>query len=57
LSDVSIATHIRAIHAILYYFMNLGYVKKKFKIKLPKAEKKVKEVYTDEELALLFKKT
>lgn len=55
LNDVSIATHIRAIRAILYYFMDLGYVKK-FKIKLPKAEKKVKEAYTDEELALLLKK-
>lgn len=55
LNDTSINTRLRGIRAILYYFMELGYVTE-FKMHLIKAEKKVKETYTDTELNLLLKK-
>jgi integrase/recombinase XerD len=55
LNDTSINTRLRGIRAILYYFMELGYVPK-FKMHLIKAEKKVKETYSDAELKLLLKK-
>lgn len=54
-SDITVNTYLRAIRAVLYYWMELGYLPK-FKISLVKAQKKVKETYTDEELALLLKK-
>ncbi|WP_026893794.1 tyrosine-type recombinase/integrase [Clostridiisalibacter paucivorans] len=54
-NNISINTHLRGIRAILYYFMNLNYMKK-FKIKMLKAEKKIKETYSDRELEILLKK-
>ncbi|SCG82096.1 phage integrase family protein [Proteiniborus sp. DW1] len=55
MNDISINTSIRGIRVILYYFMKLGYIDK-FKITISKAEKKIKETYTDAELELLLKK-
>jgi integrase/recombinase XerD len=54
-SDISVNTYLRGIRAILYYFMKLGYIEK-FHIKISKAEKKIKETYTDAELIILLKK-
>jgi len=54
-NDITIATYLRAIRAIFYYFMKLGYTPK-FDITIPKAVKKVKETYTDSELMILLKK-
>lgn len=53
--SITIATYMRHIRAYMYYCMQLGYVRT-FKIKIPRAEKKIKQTYTDEELALLLKK-
>lgn len=55
MNDISINTFIKAIRTILYYFMKIGYLEK-FNITIYKAEKKVKETYTDAELELLLKK-
>lgn len=55
LADVSINTYLRGLRVILYYFMRLGYIKE-FKITIHKAEKKIKETYTDKELEILLKK-
>lgn len=54
-NDISINTTLKAIRAICYYFMKLSYMKK-FKIELIRAEKKIKNTYTDAELELLLKK-
>ncbi|MDE5985342.1 MAG: tyrosine-type recombinase/integrase, partial [Eubacterium sp.] len=43
------------IRALFYYGMEHGYIYQ-FKIKLIRAEKKIKETYTDAELAILLKK-
>lgn len=55
MNDISINTVIRAIRAILYYFQKLGYCNP-FKIGLIKADKTIKETYTDHELKLLLVK-
>ncbi|WP_446898141.1 phage integrase SAM-like domain-containing protein [Clostridium sp. LBM24168] len=55
-NEVSIKTSIVTLRAILYYFMRLDYMET-FKIHTIKVDKKVIETYTDEELALLPKKT
>ena len=55
ISPVTINSYLRAIRAILYYCMELGYLDR-FKINMIKAEKKVKETYTEDELKLLLKK-
>jgi len=52
---ITINTYLRGIRVILYYAMELGYVKQ-FRISLIKAEKELKETYTDHELDLLLKK-
>lgn len=53
-NDVTIASYMRAIRAIFYYLMKMGYMNQ-FQIIIPKAIKKVKETYTDEELKVLLK--
>ena len=53
--DTSINTYLRGIRAILYFLMERGYVNR-FKVELVRAEKKIKETYTDEELEILLKK-
>ena len=57
LSDQTIASYARHLRAVLYFFMApereyLPY----FKIVIPKAEEKVKETYTSQEMSLLTKK-
>ena len=55
IKDITIHTYLRALKAILYYFMKLGYMEK-FHITLIKYDKPVIETYTDEEVKLLLKK-
>lgn len=54
-NDISINSYLRSIRALLYYGMECGYIVQ-FKIPLIKAEKKVKETYTDAELERLLKR-
>ncbi len=54
-SAIAINSNLRGIRAFLYYCMKLGYIGK-FQIELIKAEKKIKQVYSDAELELLLKK-
>lgn len=53
LKDVSINSYLRSLRAFLYYCMDCNYIQK-FKVKLTKADKKIKETYTDEELERLL---
>lgn len=55
IKDITIHTYLRALKAILYYFMKLGYMEK-FHIPLIKYDKPVIETYTEEEVKLLLKK-
>ena len=55
LKDVTLNTYLRGVRALVYYGMELGYLPR-FKLELVKADKELKETYTDEELALLLKK-
>lgn len=55
ISSISVNTYIRGIRAFLYYCMKLNYLQE-FKITIIKAEKKVKEIYTDVELQILLEK-
>lgn len=54
-NDVTVQSYIRDIRCYCYYFMERGYTQT-FKIKLPKADKRIKETYTDDELKKLLKK-
>lgn len=54
-NDVTINSYLRCIRAFLYHCMEYGYVTP-FKIHMIKAEKKIKETYSDNELALLLDK-
>ena len=45
----------RGVRCFCYYLMEEGYLQR-FKIKLPKADKRIKETYTDAELKKLLKK-
>lgn len=54
-NDITINSYLRGIRAFLYYAMEEGYLSA-FHITIPKANKKIKETYTDEELAVLLKK-
>lgn len=54
-NDITINSYLRGMRACLYYAMDKNYLVS-FKIKLPKVDKKIKETYSDEELALLLKK-
>lgn len=55
LSSVTIATLLRHLRAFIYYCQECGYVEK-YKIQIPKAEKKIKATYTTEELERLLEK-
>lgn len=55
IKDITVNTYLRALKAILYYFMKLGYMDK-FHIPLVKFDKPVIEVYTDQEVKILLKK-
>lgn len=54
-NDVTVASYLRTIRVFCYYCMDCGYMKR-FTIVIPKAEKKIKETYTDEELERLLRK-
>lgn len=54
-NDTTINTSIRAVRAIVYYFQELGYCQP-FKVNLIKANKEIKETYTEHELMLLLEK-
>lgn len=54
-NDITINSYLRSVRAFLYYCMECNYIPT-FKIKLIKAEKKIKETYTDEELVRLLEK-
>ena len=54
-NDITINSYLRTVRAFLYYCMDSKYVQT-FKIKLIKAEKKIKETYTEDELMVLLKK-
>lgn len=51
--DYTICTYVKGLRAILYYFMEQGYIES-FKIRLPKADKPIVETYTDIELEKLL---
>ena len=54
-NDITINSYLRSVRAFLYYCMECNYIPS-FKIKLIKAEKKIKETYTDDELMRLLQK-
>lgn len=54
-NDVTVGTYLRTMRAFCYYCIDCGYMEN-FKIIIPKAEKKIKETYTDDELARLLRK-
>mgnify|MGYP001054979252 FL=1 len=54
-NDISVNTALRAVRAFVYYWQRLGYCKS-YKIHLIKADKKIKETYTENELKLLLQK-
>lgn len=53
--DVTINSHLRSLRAFLYYCMDMRMLPE-FKVSLIKAEKKIKETYTDAELERLLEK-
>jgi integrase/recombinase XerD len=55
INDITIATLLRHLRAFVYYCQECGYVEK-YKIVIPKAEKKIKETYTIEELERLLER-
>ena len=55
LKDITINTRIKGMRAIMYYFMRQNYLDE-FSIRLIKAEKTIKETYTENELNILLKK-
>lgn len=55
ISNVTINCYLRHIRAMLYYFMENGYMNG-FKIRLVKCEKPLKEIYTDYEIEKLIEK-
>jgi len=55
ITSVSVNTYLRGLRTILYFFMEREYMPK-FKVRLIKQEKKVKNTYTDAELKLLLAK-
>lgn len=53
--DISVVSYLRSVRAFLYYCMECNYMTS-FKIHLPKAQKDIKETYTNEELERLLDK-
>ena len=53
----TIQSHMLSIRTFLYYEMEQGRIKKKFRIKINKGEEKVKEIYSDSEIEKLLKKS
>ncbi|HIW21848.1 MAG TPA: tyrosine-type recombinase/integrase [Candidatus Dorea intestinavium] len=55
LKDVTINSYLRMLRAFLYFCMESGYLET-YQIKMIKANKEIKQTYTDEELAKLLKR-
>ena len=45
-NDITVQSYMRGVRCFCYYLMEEGYLQR-FKIKLPKADKRIKETYTD----------
>lgn len=54
-SDVTIQTLMRHLRAFVYYCQECNYIPS-FKVTVPKADKKIKETYTNEELLVLLER-
>ena len=54
-NDVSVVSYLRSVRAFLYYCMECNYMTT-FKIHLPKAQKEIKETYSNEQLEKLLAK-
>lgn len=54
-NDISVNTHLRFVRAFTYFAMDNGYIER-FKVHIPKATKKMKETYSEDELNILLKK-
>lgn len=54
-NDITINSYLRTIRAFLYWLMEGGYIGR-FRISIPKADKKIKETYSEAELSVLLKK-
>ena len=54
-NDITINSYLRTVRAFLYYCMECNYISS-FKISLIKAEKKIKETYSEEDLIKLLQK-
>lgn len=54
-NDISVASYLRSVRAFLYYCMECNYMTT-FKIHLPKAQKEIKETYSNEQLEKLLAK-
>ena len=54
-NDITINSYLRSLRAFLYYCMENNYLPR-FKIEIPKAEKKIKETYSMDELERLLMK-
>lgn len=54
-NDITVQSYMRGVRCFCYYLMEEEYLQR-FKIKLPKADKRIKETYTDTELKKLLKK-
>ena len=46
-NDITVQSYMRGVRCFCYYLMEEGYLQR-FKIKLPKADNRIKETYTDE---------
>lgn len=55
LATATINSYLRAIRSFLYYTMKFNYIEK-FKVNLIRAEDKIKETYTNQELSILLQK-
>ena len=55
IKDVTVQTYVKVIRTFYYFCMEKAYIPA-FSLSVPKAEKELKEVYTDEELLALLKK-
>lgn len=53
--DTTIKTYIGGLRTVLYFFMDKEWIEE-FKIKVPKTVKRIKDIYTEEELRRLLKK-
>ena len=55
IKDYTVSSYMKALRAVLYFFMQKDYIDE-FKVTVPKADKELKSIYSDVELAILLKK-